>query len=253
MNENYKLNTKQIYCWTQPADLQLPVGESPFTFAVRINNYLSSPWKVKTVRKGDVYIVPRDVAGNPKISLHESGQQHLKFDIPGVDKKEWKEPPLESPLLASVKLLFPPWSVGMGPSKEYDAQKVNRQWAKNQIFIEGEENEDVLISVCFFLAPPGVSAQLPPYPPMEVIAVLPAGANKELYVVARRERRPNFREDLEAKLNEDVKPGAHQTGPPPFLFMWTVDEDGRPYVTRVSAEMKSQKLVLQRAERMRIG
>ena len=205
------------------------------------------------MRAVDVYIFPRDLTGKPKISLHESGRQHVRFDNPGVGEKVWEGSPRKSPLLASVKVLFPLWSVGMGPSKEYDAHKVNRQWAKNQIFIEGEENEDVLISICFFLAPPGVTAQLPPYPPMEVIAVLPAGANKELYVVARRERRPNFREDLEAKLNESIKPGASQIGHPRFFFGLLEDEDGRPYVTRVSAEMKSHKLVLQRAERMRIG
>ena len=253
MNENYKLNMRPIHCWTQPADLQLPIRESPVTFAVRINDYLSSPWKVKTVREGSVYIFPRDVAGNPKISLHESGRQHIRFDLPGVNEKVWEEPPRKSPLLASVKVLFPPWSVGMGPSKEYDAQKVNRQWARNQIFIEGEENEDVLISVCFFLAPPGVTPQLPPYPPMAVIAVLLAGANKELYVVARREHRPNIREELEAKLNESIKPGASQIGHPRFFFGLLEGEDGRPYVTRVSAEMKSHGLKLQRAERMRIG
>ena len=87
MNENYKLNMKPIYCWTQPADLQLPIRKSPVTFAVRINNYLSSPWRVKTDKKGNVYIMPRDVTGNPKISLHERGQQHIKFDLPGVNEK----------------------------------------------------------------------------------------------------------------------------------------------------------------------
>lgn len=141
----------------------------------------------------------------------------------------------------------------MGPSREYEAETLNRKWDQNQIFIEGEENEDLLISECFFLAPRGVTAQLPPYPPMAIIAILPAGANKELYVVARRERRPNFREDLEAKLNENFIPGNSQIGHPRFFFGLFEDEDSRPFVTRVSAEMKSQKLELQRAERMRVG
>ena len=138
-----------------PSHLYPLIRSSPVRFAVRLSNGLAgSMWKVEARGKGDVYIIPRDIMEGTKISLHASGQQHIKVDRPPWDRMTWNEPRQESPLPASVKLIFTVWSAGTGPTKDYDAKTLQRQWGQDLVFIEGDDDENSVITVCFFLTPP---------------------------------------------------------------------------------------------------
>lgn len=249
MGENHEPNGGQIYTWSSE-DLRFPLRESSFSFAVRgRGGAVSSPWRVK-VNDGDVYIVTRDSVEDIKISLHESGRQHIRLrsEIYGRNPMVWEEPALESPVRASVKLLFPVWSLGIGPTKDLDQSKIQRLWNRNDFFVESEDNENFLISVCFVLTPPGVTVQLPSYPPMGTAAILSVGAKKELHMIVRREHRLNMREGIKARLDEMIrnrrfKLSDWQIGKQSCLFISGYDLDGRPYVTRIAVEMKPDRLL----------
>ena len=232
-----------------PKDLYPSLHSSPVRFAVRLRNGLAgSMWKIEARGKGDVYIIPRDIMEDVKISLHASGQQHIKVERPPWDKRIWKEPPQESPLLASVKLIFPVWSAGTGPTKDYNAKKLQNQWWQNLVIIEGDDDENSVITVCFFLTPPNVSVELPEWPPMVRFATLPVGANKDLHIIARKEHRPNLRDAIEMRLAETITNGTvaacRPIGHKSLMLINGDDLDGRPYVTPVSVQMTEQGLKL---------
>ena len=253
MSEYLEPNKAQIRCFAD-GDLPLPIRSSPVRFAIRDKDgAVSSSWKVTVKRTGDVYIFPRDIMEGTKISLHASGQQHVVLNRPNHNKMKWNEPPRESPVKASVKLLFTAWSVGTGPTRRFDAAKLEKVLTKNQIFVERDDCEDIVIAYCFLLTPPGVNLDMPPWPPMGEVAVLPVGEEKELHIVARREHRPNSREALEAMLNEDANSPAaskpRQIGHRSLQLIGGDDVDGRPFLAPVSVEMKPGGLKLIRSRR----
>ncbi len=256
MSEYHGPNRGPIHVFAS-SDLSFPLRNSPVTFAVRIKDgSVSSLWKVIAKPSGDVYIVPRDIMEGAKISLHASGQQHIVFRQPGGGKMVWSEPPLTSPVQASVKLLFTVWSAGTGPTRNNSTAEEQKKWEQNKVTIEAEDCEDTMISVCFFLTPPGDSFQLPLPPPiMAPVAVLPVGTRKELHVIACREHRPDLRAGLEAELNADVttKGGAVSARGPDssqsLRLLAGTDVDGRPYVAPVSVERNERGVELLRCRR----
>ncbi len=251
--ESHEQNRQQKFVLIQK-DLRPMLECSPVTFAVRLRDgSAGSMWKVVARGRGDVYIVPRDIMEGAKISLHASGQQHLRVIrplFPRVEKK-WKEPPRESPLPASVKLIFTVWSAGMGPTRDHDATQIQRQWGQNQVLIEGENSEDSVITVCFFLTPSDVDVELPPWPPMARFAALHVGAGKDLHIIARRERRRNLRVEIEKRLAETFASGTVSApiGQKSLLLLCGDDVDGCTYVSPVSVKMIEQGRKLCRRRR----
>ncbi len=248
---------QQIYVHAR-AGLPLPLQTSPVKFAVRLKDgRLSSLWTVEVGRKGDVYICSRDLEGRVKISLHNSGQQHAVIHLSnnGVrpERMEWKEPPLESPMPASVKLFFPVWSAGMGPTRDLDAKRRDRMLEKNHVLIEGECSEDTVIVVSFSLTPPNVTILWPPKPPMGLVAVLPVSAEKELHIIARREPRPHLRAGLEAKMNAGTQrravSGRGSIDTPYLRLLGGQDEDGVHYVAAVTVMRNAQGVELVQCQR----
>ncbi len=257
MRESHESTRQQEFVSVR-ADFPPLLRSGPIRFAVKLTDgSAGSMWKVEARGRGEVYIIPRDIMEGAKISLHASGRQHLKVDRPPWDKMKWKEPPRESPLPASVKLLFTVWSAGMGPTKNHDAAQVQKQWEQNQVLIEGEDSEDSVITVCFFLTPPDVRVELPPRPPMARFAALSVGADKNLHIIARKEHRPNLRVAIEQRLAETV--ASHTVsarwpiGRKSVLLLGGDDVDGRPYVTPVSVEMTEQGVKLMRCRRAFVG
>ena len=61
-------------------DVTLPLRESPIRFGVLRRNGLSSnAWGVWSENSGDIYVACRDNMKELKISLHQSGKQHIAF------------------------------------------------------------------------------------------------------------------------------------------------------------------------------
>ena len=233
--------------------------DSPVRFAMMLKDgSAGSMWKVRARGRGDVYIVPRDIMSGTKISLHASGQQHLKVDRPPLPslRMKWKEPPMESPLPASFKIIFTAWSAGTGSTKDYDVPKIERMWGESQVFIQGEDSENSVITVCFFLTPCGTSVELPPRPPMERFAVLSVGAGKDLHIIARKERRNNLRVGIEERLAKAVESGGvsarSQVRKQSLLLLAGNDVDGCPCVAPVSVETTERGVELLRCRRVRV-
>ena len=232
---------------------------SPVRFAMMLkNNWMGSMWKVQARRRGDVYIVPRDIMSGVKISLHASGQQHLKVDRPPLPplRMKWKEPPMESPLPASFKIIFTFWSAGMGSTKDYDVARLTRMWEDNHVFIQGEDRENCVITVCFFLTPHDASVELPSWPPMETIAILSLRTGKDLHIIVRKERRNNVRDAIEKELTKVVESGgvsAYSKNPKQsLLLLGGKDVDGCPYVAPVSVETTEKGVGLLRCRHVRV-
>lgn len=140
------------------------VRVSPVRFAVMLNDgSAGSMWKVEARGRGDVYIVPRDIMSGTKISLHASGQQHLKVDRPPLPplRMNWKEPPLESRLPASFKIIFTAWSAGTGSTKDYGVQKIEKMWGIAKFSYRGRTARTALSRCVFFLLPTTLLSNCP--------------------------------------------------------------------------------------------
>ena len=83
-------------------DLELPIRESPVRFSIMRKNGLSSnAWRIWVDNRGNAYIKSRDHMQELKISLHNSGKQHIAFTPEsGLEMTEgnrfwdqWWEPP----------------------------------------------------------------------------------------------------------------------------------------------------------------
>ena len=62
-----------------PVGLTLPLRDGPLRFAVIMKNGLTShSWTVVT-HGGDAYVACRESMKEVKVSLHESGEQHIAF------------------------------------------------------------------------------------------------------------------------------------------------------------------------------
>ena len=239
-----KSDFNPIYVCCQPSTLGLPLRKGDVTFAVRTEDgRMSDLWKVK-VSCEEIYILSRDSESQLKISLHKSGQQHIKIKDSKGPEWKWIRSSLDSPVQPSVKLLFPVWSLGVGPTrKKLEPEELQRMLDGTQIFIKGEDGENHFISVYFFLTRPNVSS----HTSMPEFAILPVGqGNKEeLHIVAFREFRPNFRKRTEEMLNKNINTEAWPIGKKSSLLFSGEDaDDQRPYAMRVLVEMTSRGLRL---------
>ena len=175
-------------------DVELPLRKSPIRFGVmKRNGQSSNSWRVWGDGKGNFYISARDHMRESKISLHDSGAQHMAFTpesghtMPNGSRfiSQWTQPNYDdgSQLAPSFYLLFPSWALGL-TQEIRDAH--SDVWLKNQIFVEAAENPMATIlsftitnddlTVRFNTI--GVTPSLP-------VGVLSLGTGKKLWVVAQ--------------------------------------------------------------------
>ena len=184
-------------------DATLPLRESPLRFGVLRKNGLSSnAWGVYAGASGDIYLICRGHMKESKISLHQSGKQHIGFTTEsGLETTEggrfwdeWWEPQFHegSKIVPSFSLLFPCWGLGLTQATRDASPKV---WNKNQIFVEAAESPEatvvslVITNVDFEMrfSTIGAARSLP-------LAILPARPGKKLWVIARQVPEGNMKE-----------------------------------------------------------
>ena len=203
-------------------NVQIPIRQGPLRFAVMGKNGLSSnSWRVWTESSGDAYIACRDSLREIKISLHQSGKQHVAFSSEsGLEMTagsrfwaQWTEPSFsnDSKVTPSFKLAFPNWALVLN----YDHRQANpKKWRANQLLIEAADSDAVTV-VSLFITDHGLnlthdnSRSLP-------LGMLPARAGKDLWVITHQEPEADLKEVVERaiqKANQTVGPqlrAAHQ-------------------------------------------
>lgn len=192
--------------------LPLPLRDGPVRFAVISQDGLSSnAWRVWAERTGDAYIVCRDNMKEIHVSLHQSGQQHITFEVrtaDGVIKERWAqwwEPAHygDPDIVPSFQLLFPTWALVL----PYVTRLKNPQvWDKNLVLVETNE-EHPLTVVSFYITNQNVSITFGGNPPSYPLAVLSLcrRPGKRLWVVASQEPEGKLREVLktaEQRINQ---------------------------------------------------
>ena len=175
-------------------DMELPLRENPIRFGVmRRNGQSSNSWRVWGDSKGNFYISVRDHMRESKVSLHDSGAQHIAFTpesghtMPNGSRfiSQWRQPNYDdgSHLVPSFYLLFPNWALGL-TQESRDVQA--NVWRENQIFVEAAESPMATI-ISFTITNADLTVQFnatgetPSFP----VGVLSLGTAKKLWVVAQ--------------------------------------------------------------------
>ena len=128
-------------------DIELPLRESPVRFSIMRSNDLSSnAWRVWVEKDGSAYIRSRDHLQDIKISLHNSGKQHIAFTPESTHQMsegnrfwdQWWEPDhYRGPqVVPTFNLFFPSWALTLTQAIRDSNPKI---WNKNQISIEAAE------------------------------------------------------------------------------------------------------------------
>ena len=189
------MNDEKLPIYTRKSK-SLPFRENPVRFAARMKNGLTSnAWGVRVNGSGDAYIYCRDTMRELKISLHQSGKQHVAFTkgsghemTPGSRFwNQWREPPAQRPPVPTFKLVFPGWAISLN---EEDRESASATWDRNDIFIEGDDK--LLTVVSFFIMDEGRVPQQQGLP-SKAIGILPLRQGKDLCVIASREHERNFK------------------------------------------------------------
>ena len=175
-------------------DIELPLRKPPIRFGVmRRNGQSSNSWRVWGDGKGNFYISTRDHMRESKISLHDSGAQHLAFTpesghtMPNGSRfiSQWRQPNYDdgSQLAPSFYLLFPSWALGL-TQEIRDAHA--GVWRENQIFVEAAENPMATI-VSFTITNADLTVRFNTIgeTPSLPVGVLSLGTGKKLWVVAQ--------------------------------------------------------------------
>ena len=184
-------------------DITLPLRMSPIRFGVLRRNGLSSnAWRAWVEKSGDIYVACRDHMKELKISLHQSGRQHIAFTSEsGLEMtkdsrfwNQWWEPQFHNgpKVVPSFNLLFPSWGLSLTQAIRDASPKV---WNKNQIFVEAAEPPfativslivtDVDLEMRFTTI--GESRSFP-------MGVIPARSGKKLWVTAHHAPEENMKE-----------------------------------------------------------
>ena len=196
--------------------VELPLTRCPINFAVLWRNWkVSSRWGVRTSKKGDVYVVCRDVSDSqgPKASLHADGWNftsvHPKHtsDASRQFFQKWKRPELDRVANATFSILFPPWA-----SKDIDPIKVEKR--KDELFVLGHHERVMVVGV--FLVDSAKKPQMSI--PHIMLGKQPLITGETLYVVAWKEPladdleeriRAHFPHDVPALQKADLSKGSH--------------------------------------------
>ena len=232
-------------------DVTLPIRESPLRFGVLRKNGLSSnAWGVWSEKSGDIYVTCRDHMKDLKISLHQSGKQHIAFTSEsGLEMTEgsrfwnqWWEPQFHNghKVVPSFNLLFPSWGLSLTQAMRDTNPRV---WNKNPIMVEAAESPVATI-VSFVITDDdlelrfntiGESRSFP-------LGILPARSGKKLWVIAQQGPEGNMKElagrgigSIDTDMVEKLRgmPSGHVLG----MCVTGLTEDAGAYMMPFPAQM----------------
>lgn len=204
----YPVSDEEIPVWTKPPGLEFPKRTSPINFAIqRPNGLTSDAWGVHTGKKGDAYIYGRDFMKGAKVSLHASGDCHIKVaedsrlqvhgDMSGERLKRWLQPELDEHAIAAFNLVVPPWGIGLDTEERAE---VRSTWDTNHILIQGHEAELTVVSFVIADESSTLVDRTGSWPTV-TFGVLPLSeVGKNLWVAARRYPGGDLREKVENEL-----------------------------------------------------
>lgn len=206
------MSDEEIPIWTRPSGLEFPRRKSPINFAIqRPDGLTSDAWGVRTGKKGDAYIYGRDPMKGVKISLHASGECHIKVaedsplrvlgELTGERMKLWQQPELDEHAIAAFLLVVPPWGIGLTAAERAKAQST---WDRNHILIGGHEEELTVVSFVIADESKRIVDRTGSWPTV-TFGVLPLSeVGKNLWVTARRYPGGDLREKVENELNHGI-------------------------------------------------
>ena len=195
--------------------IELPIRKSPIRFAVMRRNGLSSnSWRVWVEKSDDIYIKCRDHMKELKISLHQSGKQHIAFSSNSDHRMEnesrfwdqWWEPPFDkaSMVVPTFHLLFPRWGLGLTEAIRQQNPKV---WDNNQILLDAAESPKATI-VSFILTDDSeIQFMANKGTPSLVLGTLRASPGRKLWVLAAHLPEGNMKEIAAVSIDEVTKLG----------------------------------------------
>ena len=179
------------------SEIGFPLTAGPINFSVLSDGGLSVRWGVMVGPKGDAYIYNRDVRNAEKVSLHESGCQHIAITGDtavrvGADNRfgpRWTEPAFDRSAVPTFSILFPPWGVT-------DRRPENLGRKKGELLIVGHVKKVVVVG--FFIIDSGRTLRVDaPHFTLGKLALRPG---KILHVVAWKEPENNLKTLLRASL-----------------------------------------------------
>ena len=178
-------------------EIGFPLTSGPINFSVLSDGGLSVRWGVRVGPKGDAYIYNRDVKNAEKVSLHESGCQHIAITGDtavrvGADNRfgpKWTEPVFDQGAIPTFSILFPPWGV-------MDRRPENLARKKGELLIVGHVEK--VVAVGFFIIDSGKTLRVDaPHFTLGKLALRPG---KVLHVVAWKEPENNLKTLLRVSL-----------------------------------------------------
>lgn len=189
------------------ADEELPLRRNKVSFAaVMPDGTTSNSWRVWT-NGGDAYICCRDSMKEIKISLHQSGKQHVAFsqeaDIEMTEGNrfwnQWHEPLQDGRAIPSFQLILPPWGMRLTESDRQEKTATRRKWDGNQILIDGDYEHTITVSL--IILNDSTRLNLVGDCPIRTLAELPLRPGRRLHVVARKEPDRGLRAKIESALS----------------------------------------------------
>ena len=172
-------------------DLELPTRESPVRFSIMRSNGLSSnAWRV-WVEGGNGYINSRDHLRDLKVSLHNSGKQHIAFTPESTHQMskgnrfwdQWWEPDhFRGPqVVPTFNLFFPSWALTLTQAIRDSNPKI---WDTNQVAIEAAESPTATV-ISFVITDDDVNMRFSTIGESRhfPLAILPLRDGKTLWVV----------------------------------------------------------------------
>ena len=199
----------------QLAGRKLPLLQDAISFAVVMpDGTTSNSWRVWT-QGGDAYVCCRDNMTEIKVSLHQSGRQHIAFrQEAGIEMtpgdrfwNRWVEPPPQNPAVPSFKLFLPVWGVRLSEADRHKTKEMKRKWDRNLILINGDDEH--LVTVSLIIVDVSTRLNLVGDYPLSLIGVLPLGKGKKLHVVAAKEPDRAFRDKIEQAVAQIQIPEAN--------------------------------------------
>ena len=202
---------EHIAVYVNPAlSLSLPLRTGPLRFAVINKNGLSSnSWRVWVEQGKEVYIGCRDSMHEVHISLHQSGQQHVRFRNQATRKSavaeqwgSWREPPAygRPDIAPSFRLYFPNWALALTePMRQSDPGK----WDTNHLWIETHDRNPET-EVGFYIIDADVNLRFDDAVLSDPIAVLPLlkRANKTLWVIVTQRPEGDLKQVVQSAIDQ---------------------------------------------------
>ena len=212
---------EQLIRWKRN-EMDFPKRKSPIHFAVQMKNGLTSnAWGVRVENTGDAYVYCRDNMRGQKVSLHASGKQHISFDknAPGMERltgnrfmNQWQEPQYEREAIATFRLLFPSWGIGLNAEQRDTSRST---WDKNHILVEDHDELLTVVSFVIIDDDKTLSRRQEGSTSMSLLGVLQLRRGKKLCVVAGWQPEGNLRTIVEAAVKKIQIP-AEQVVPEDF-------------------------------------